>query len=102
MRAWSKTYSKSLACEFQEEHKSFYENFSFCIKDNQGKTYFLFFGTGSVQGTNNIKIPLDRQQLADYLGVERTALSKELGKMRDDGLLTFHKNEFHVVTGEGK
>lgn len=55
-----------------------------------------------MQGTNNIKIPLDRQQLADYLGVERTALSKELGKMRDDGLLTFHKNEFHVVTGEGK
>ena len=55
MRAWSKTYSKSLACEFQEEHKSFYENFSFCIKDNQGKTYFLFFGTGFSAGDEQYK-----------------------------------------------
>ena len=53
----------------------------------------------SIQGSNNIKIPLDRQQLADYLGVERTAISKELGKMRDEGLITFHKNEFHIIIG---
>ncbi len=51
----------------------------------------------SIQGSRKIKIALDRQQLADYLGVERTALSKELGKMRDDGLLRFHKNEFHIL-----
>lgn len=50
----------------------------------------------AVQGSDHIRIPLDRQQLADYLGVERTALSKELGKMRDEGLLTFRKNEFHI------
>ena len=71
-------------------------------KTIRGRLISYFSEQVSVQGTNNIKIPLDRQQLADYLGVERTALSKELGKMRDDGLLTFHKNEFHVVTGEGK
>ncbi len=50
----------------------------------------------SSRKNHQIKIPFDRQQLADYLGVERTALSKELGKMRDEGLLTFHKNEFHI------
>ena len=32
-------------------------------------------------------IPFDRQQMADYLNLERTALSKELGKMRKDGLI---------------
>ena len=33
----------------------FYENFSFCIKDNQGKTYFLFFGTGFSAGDEQYK-----------------------------------------------
>ena len=45
-------------------------------------------------GAKTFRIPFDRQQLADYLSVERTALSKELGKMRDDGLLDWHKNVF--------
>lgn len=67
-------------------------------KTIRGRLVSYFSEQVSVQGTNHIKIPLDRQQLADYLGVERTALSKELGKMRDDGLLTFHRNEFHILT----
>ncbi len=45
-------------------------------------------------GSNSFSIPFDRQQMADYLNVERTALSKELGRMRDDGLITFRKNRF--------
>ena len=67
-------------------------------KTIRGRLVSYFSEQVSIQGTNNIKIPLDRQQLADYLGVERTALSKELGKMRDDGMLTFYKNEFHIIT----
>lgn len=39
-------------------------------------------------------IPFSRQQLADYLAVERSGLSLELGKMKNDGLLDFHKNHF--------
>ena len=39
-------------------------------------------------------IPLNRQQLADYLCVDRSAMSWELCRMRDEGLLEFHKNRF--------
>ena len=39
-------------------------------------------------------IPFSRQQLADYLAVERSGLSVELCKMRDEGLLEFHKSHF--------
>ena len=39
-------------------------------------------------------IPFSRQQLADFLGVERSGLSLELGKMKQDGLLDFHKSHF--------
>ena len=45
-------------------------------------------------GSNHFKIPFDRQGLADYLNVDRSALSKELGKMRDEGILTTRKNAF--------
>lgn len=39
-------------------------------------------------------IPFNRQQLADYLSVDRSALSNELGKMQRDGLLQVNKNHF--------
>ena len=41
-------------------------------------------------------IPFDRQQLADYLNLERSALSKELGKMQKEGILTTRKNHFTI------
>ena len=47
-----------------------------------------------LQGSHYIDIPLNRQQLADYLSLDRSALSKELSKMRQDGLLDYHKNSF--------
>lgn len=45
-------------------------------------------------GRTEFDIPFSRQQLADYLGVERSGLSLELGKMRDEGLLDFRKSHF--------
>ena len=47
-------------------------------------------------GSQEFIIPFDRQQLADYLNVDRSALSKELGKMRNEGLIEFRKNAFHL------
>ena len=48
----------------------------------------------TVHASRHFKIPFDRQQLADYLGVDRSALSNELSKMQRDGLITFKKNDF--------
>lgn len=45
-------------------------------------------------GTYELDIPFSRQQLADYLGVERSGLSQELGKMKRDGLLDYRKSHF--------
>lgn len=45
-------------------------------------------------GSPHFTIPFDRQQLADYLGVDRSAMSNELSKMQKDGLITYRKNEF--------
>ena len=48
-------------------------------------------------GGPEFDIPLDRQQLADYLAVDRSALSAALGKLRDEGVLTFRKNHFRLL-----
>lgn len=45
-------------------------------------------------GTSTFTIPFDRQQLADYLCVERSAMSNELSKMRSEGLLEYRRNLF--------
>ena len=42
-------------------------------------------------------IPFDRQALADYLCVDRSALSAELSKMQDEGLVEFEKNHFKLL-----
>ena len=49
------------------------------------------------QNRADITIPFNRQQLADYLSVDRSAMSNELCKMRDEGLLTFEKNRFRLL-----
>ncbi len=49
------------------------------------------------QGTSSFSIPFNRQQLADFLSVDRSAMSAELGRMRDEGLITFHKNAFTLL-----
>lgn len=66
-------------------------------KTIRARLYSYFSEQVSIQGSHEIRIPFDRQQLADYLGVERTALSKELGKMKAEGLIEFHKNEFRII-----
>lgn len=45
-----------------------------------------------------IDIPFDRQQLADFLCVERAAMSAELSKLQKEGLLVTKRNHFELLT----
>lgn len=57
-----------------------------------------FLSTESQSAKNsNFVIPYNRQQLADYLSVDRSALSNELGKLKKEGILDFHKNTFRLT-----
>lgn len=63
-------------------------------RTTRAKLMSYFSAEAQRLGTYEFDIPFSRQQLADYLAVERSGLSLELGKMRDEGLLDFHKNHF--------
>lgn len=50
-----------------------------------------------IRGTNHFAIPYDRQELADYLEVDRSGLSAEIGKLRREGILESEKNNFLLL-----
>ena len=49
------------------------------------------------QNSSEFSIPFNRQQLADFLSVDRSAMSNELCKMRDEGLIEFEKSYFKLL-----
>ncbi|MCR5033945.1 MAG: Crp/Fnr family transcriptional regulator [Clostridia bacterium] len=77
---------------FQLSRRSFHTS----PKTIRGRVMSYLSSVSLHSGNKEFDIPFDRQALADYLNVERTALSKELGKMQKDGYFTVHKNHFTI------
>ncbi|MDL2313902.1 Crp/Fnr family transcriptional regulator [Desulfovibrio sp. OttesenSCG-928-C14] len=50
--------------------------------------------------SNTVEIPFNRQELADFLCVDRSALSRELGAMQSEGLINYDKNSFELLRPE--
>ena len=48
-------------------------------------------------GCSQVQVPFDREGLAEYLNVERSALSRELSKMKKDELIDYNKNNFTIL-----
>lgn len=46
------------------------------------------------QGSPSFTLPFNRQQLADFLSVDRSAMSAELSRMKKEGLIEYHKDQF--------
>ena len=46
--------------------------------------------------SNIFEIPFNRNELADYLCVDRSAMSRELGRMKKEGLLDFNRKTFRL------
>lgn len=50
------------------------------------------------QGSRYVELPLGRQALAEYLCADRTALARELSRMKEDGLIDYHRNMFRILS----
>jgi len=51
----------------------------------------------ALTGQKSLELNMNREQFAQYLGVNRSALSHELARMREDGLIDFHKGSFRIL-----
>lgn len=66
-------------------------------KTIRGKLLAYLSTESARAGSRTFEIPFTRQQLADYLGVDRSALSAELGRMQRDGLLRTERRRFELL-----
>lgn len=75
---------------------------NFCTSSKAVRTRVLaYLSEESVKAdSTDFEIPFDRQQMADYLNLDRSALSKELSKMKSDGILDYRKNHFVLLDTE--
>ena len=49
------------------------------------------------QGRKQFEIPLGRVEWAEYLCADRSALTRELAKMKEEGLIDYHRNHFKIL-----
>ena len=50
-----------------------------------------------VQDTEYFELPLGRVEMAEYLCADRSALTRELNIMQDEGLIDYHRNTFRLL-----
>ena len=66
-------------------------------KTTKEKLMAYLLEQAKASGSPEFTIPFDRQALADYLGVERSAMSAELGKLKKAGVLELKGSHFHLI-----
>lgn len=63
----------------------------------RGKLTAYFTELAAAQGSSVIRLPMNREDTAAYIGVNRSALSRELARMKAEGLIEYRKNEVKIL-----
>lgn len=71
------------------------------MKSTKKKVMCYLYNIRKTSKANEFNIPYNREELANYLGVERSALSKELSDLQKQGFIKYHKNHFTILKKEG-
>lgn len=66
-------------------------------RTTRDKLMTYLFLTSQELGTKSFTVPLNRQELADYLEVDRSGLSAEIGKLKKEGKLFCRRSEFTIL-----
>ncbi len=66
------------------------------LKSLRDKILLFLNDEASANGEKTFAVPFSREGMAAYLGVDRSAFSRELGRMKKEGLIDYHKNNFTV------
>ena len=63
----------------------------------RGKLTAYFTELAAAQGSCLIRLPMNREDTAAYIGANRSALSRELARMKEEGLIDYRKNEIRII-----
>lgn len=78
----------------QLEQKLFFHSFILQQKTIRNKLIYYFKNEKAKQRSQTIKVPIPYSDLAEYLGIDRSAMMKELSKMKRDGVISEEK---HII-----
>ena len=67
------------------------------IKTMRSKLSTFIYEQYLKRKTTTFTLPMNRQQLADFLNVSRPSMSRELSRMRDEGIIDFHLSAFRIL-----
>lgn len=73
-----------------------------CKKTLRGKILAYLEQEAANQKSRKVVIPFNRTDMANYLDADRSALTRELAKMREEGLISFEKNIFELLDNNNK
>ncbi len=86
---------RNLLGELAEKNLQFNEKLTHMSqRSTRGKLLSYLSSEARRRGSYEFDVQFSRQQMADYLAVERSGLSNELGKMKAEGLIDFERNHF--------
>ncbi|MDR1533788.1 MAG: Crp/Fnr family transcriptional regulator [Planctomycetota bacterium] len=66
-------------------------------RTTRGKLLSYLSEQSKLRGSRNFEIPFNRQELADYLSVDRSALSAEMSRLKSAGAIRYRKNRFELL-----
>jgi len=85
-------------CALAEKGLELHERINCLLEATVRNKILTYLTRISVQeNTRVFTVPLNRNVMAEYLNVERSALSRELSNMKNDGLIDYHRNNFRLL-----
>ncbi|SDI29705.1 Crp/Fnr family transcriptional regulator [Desulfosporosinus hippei] len=67
------------------------------IKSIRGKICSFLLDHYNKSGSKEIELALNRNELADFLNVSRPSMSREMSKMKEEGVIDFHLSTFRII-----
>ncbi len=93
---------QNLFFAISEKNRKLVQKLTFMSKRTTREKLIAYLSEeAKLHNSSEFSIPFNRQQLADYLSVDRSAMSNELCKMRDEGMIAFEKNRFSLYDDVG-
>ena len=94
---------QNLLIDMAQKNRKLSEKITHMAKRSTREKLLSYLSEQAVKNkSSEFEIPYNRQQLADYLGVDRSGLSVQLCRLRDEGMLTFHKNKIRLIHKNSK
>lgn len=89
---------KKLLCVLADKNRKLVQKLGHMSQRSTRKKLVSYLSEqAAANGSPTFCIPFNRQQLADFLAVDRSAMSNELCKMRDEGMIKFNRNNFTLI-----